>query len=127
VNTHVMGAEMNPYIVDVPTRFSFFGKSKKKAAKTDDEHEKNMSMSQAALEFATNKARDDVNNAMQKANADLKRDQDEFARVEAKRDKSARKHEELERKNAQYSALLQHDKADGALLGQGPAGEDEEQ
>ena len=115
---NIMGTGRNPYIVDVPTKNFFTNIFKKKDAKTSDEHDKKMIMSQAALEAATNRARVDVNNAMVKANVDLTRDEEELAKSQAKFDKSNKKHADLEQKNAAYSALLQHDQVANLANGQ---------
>jgi hypothetical protein len=100
-----MGAEMNPYIVDVPTRFSFFGKSKKKK---DGDNENDMNSSQTALEDAARKAMIVVNRGKAKANAEMERDQQELDKVTAKHAISTQRHQELEEKSKQYNDLLSH-------------------
>jgi hypothetical protein len=100
-----MGAEMNPYIVDVPTRFSFFGKFKKKK---DGDNENDMNNSQTALEDAARKAMIVVNRGKAKANAEMERDQEELNKVTAKHAISTKRHEELEEKSRQYNDLLSH-------------------
>jgi hypothetical protein len=79
---------MNPYIVDMPTRFSFFGKSKKK----DNYNEKDMHSSQAALEDAARKAMAVVEKGMAKANEELEKDEKELDKVTAKHALSTKRH-----------------------------------
>jgi hypothetical protein len=105
MNTRVMGTEMNPYIVDMPTRFSFFGKSKKKK---EAYSEKEMESSQIALEEAARKAMTVVSKGMIKANAELERDERELQIVVAKHALSTQRHQELLDKTQNYKNLLGH-------------------
>jgi hypothetical protein len=95
---------MNPYIVAMPTRFSFFGNSKKK----DNYNEKDMQSSQTALEDAARKAMAIVNKGKEKANAELERDEKELAIATAKHAISMKRHDDLEEKSRQYNDLLGH-------------------
>jgi hypothetical protein len=103
-DTLVTGTEMNPYIVAMPTRFSFFGNSKKK----DNYNEKDMQSSQTALEDAARKAMAIVNKGKEKANAELERDEKELAIATAKHAISMKRHDDLEEKSRQYNDLLGH-------------------
>jgi 6-phosphogluconolactonase/glucosamine-6-phosphate isomerase/deaminase len=103
-----MGTEMNPYIVDMPTSFSFFGKAKKKGPKTNDDHERAIKLSQEELEKAATKSISIINDSMKEANLVWGKSKKALAAATVKHDISEAYHQELVDKNQTHQSLLSH-------------------
>ncbi len=97
INTF-MGTEMNPYLVNMPTKMfgSIFGHSEKNGYNPKD-----MAKSQQKLEDAAQKAIVVVNKGKKEANARMARDK-------AKYEASKSIHDELQTQSEKYAAVLTH-------------------